>query len=350
MTKERAMAPSHETDDKSESAAPWEQPDEATQRAAEPIKQELEPAIAAINTPAKAEALVERLAQDTLGKTEAEESEKAQATHSDTASAEVQAAGAAEAVQQGVQAETGTKVDEAAAAIETIAREAVALEGPAYEALVAAVQEVTNPELTGDPEKLARPRRHLRDAIMEQMSFFQKYDTALFLAINNGPHSPPVNRFLGFLSAIFNGGWAWIIGTALFLPVRRRAATDLLKRITPPIWVAALVVEGPVKKYFRRKRPFIAVVQAIVVGKKPGNWSFPSGHAAAAFAGARMLHRCLPGWAWFWYPLAALIGFSRVYLGAHYPGDVFTGSLLGTALAEGTRWLMAKRGIAWEED
>src|SRR5687768_15667579 len=69
MTKERAMAPSYETDDESESAAPWEQPDEATQRAAEPIKQELEQAIAATNTPAKAEALVERLAQDSLGKT-----------------------------------------------------------------------------------------------------------------------------------------------------------------------------------------------------------------------------------------------------------------------------------------
>ena len=38
--------------------------------------------------------------------------------------------------------------------------------------------------------------------------------------------------------------------------------------------------------------------------------------------------------------LAGLVGLSRVATGAHYPGDVLSGALTGTALAELTRWLI----------
>jgi len=98
-----------------------------------------------------------------------------------------------------------------------------------------------------------------------------------------------------------------------------------------------MAVEFPIKYYFRRRRPFIDLVQAIAVGKKPGTYSFPSGHSAASFAGAWLLCRHYPRLAPLWYSVAALVGFSRVYLGAHYPGDVLSGAVLGTLLAEGAR-------------
>jgi hypothetical protein len=87
----------------------------------------------------------------------------------------------------------------------------------------------------------------------------QKYDTALFIIINNGPHPRWLNTFFQQLSVVYNGGWAWIIGVALFWPFRRTRpeATRVLKGISVPIWVAALIVEGPIKKYFRRRRPFM---------------------------------------------------------------------------------------------
>jgi membrane-associated phospholipid phosphatase len=327
----------------SASAAPWNQPDEQTQAAAEPIKQELEAALRAINTPEKADALAERLAADTAGREVLTEAQAA--PQAPDASAPAQAQVASQAVEAAVASAQGQPVDEAAAAIEAIAAEAAALEGPAYEALVEAVQQVTNPTLQSAPEQLQRPRRYLRDAIMARMSFFQRYDTALFLAINTLPHTPTTNAIFNQVSFWFNGGWAWLLGVAFFAPFQRKQAVSLLKRISLPIWVAALVVEIPVKKYFRRRRPFIDVVRAIVVGKKPGNWSFPSGHSAAAFAGAWMLGHCLPRWRPLWYTIASLVAFSRVYLGAHYPGDILSGGLIGTALAEATRRAMARFGL-----
>ena len=105
----------------------------------------------------------------------------------------------------------------------------------------------------------------------------------------------------------------------------------------PSLWITTAIIEVPVKRFFRRRRPFIDVVRAIVVGRRPGSFSFPSGHSAAAFAGATLLRRYYPRWTSLFYLLAVLVGFSRVYLGAHYPGDVAIGAVSGTVLAEVTR-------------
>ena len=84
-----------------------------------------------------------------------------------------------------------------------------------------------------------------------------------------------------------------------------------------------------------------------MVGRRPSSFSFPSGHSAAAFAGATLLRRHYPRWTATFYLLAVMVGFSRIYLGAHYPGDVATGGIGGTILAETSHVLLARTSRRW---
>jgi undecaprenyl-diphosphatase len=70
--------------------------------------------------------------------------------------------------------------------------------------------------------------------------------------------------------------------------------------------------------------------------------SLPSGHAATAFAGATVLSLVWPRWSLALYALALAIGASRVYVGVHYPFDILTGALLGTAVGAAC-WAVTRR-------
>jgi undecaprenyl-diphosphatase len=314
--------------------------DKEIQEAIEPAQETLKEALAENDTPKKAEAVVEKLV-DEHGQRPAVEVAEEIAPEVEGESPLTQAEVAAEVITEAAEEKTD-KVERSAKVLTATAAEAAALEGPAYEALTDQVQAVP----TADQDKaLVRQRRYLWDALKKQpgVDFLQIYDTELFILINNHtPRTATIDAFFSHLSDLFSGGWAWLVSVALIWPFRPAWAARTLRLIAPPIWIATAVVEGPVKRYFRRRRPFIDIVRAIVVGKKPGNWSFPSGHSAAAFAGARMLSRCLPRWGPLWYSIAGLVGFSRIYLGAHYPGDVVSGSLCGVALAELSRWVIKK--------
>jgi undecaprenyl-diphosphatase len=61
----------------------------------------------------------------------------------------------------------------------------------------------------------------------------------------------------------------------------------------------------------------------------PNSTSFPSGHAASAFAFAYAVGRHVPGLAVPIRLLAGMVAYSRVHTGVHYPGDVLIGSITG---------------------
>jgi undecaprenyl-diphosphatase len=304
---------------------PWIGPSPEAKAAAEPAKDAIKEAIREIKTPEQAAHVADELMTAASGTTERDVREQG--------GADAQPAQAIEA------AAATPGVEKAPATLIEAAKQVAGSSGETREALEEAVQKATNPEQEGkvDPSTEV-PREMLREELLQRMKPFQALDARLFLAVNHLPHTPLLNSLMYGLTTVMNGGAGWILGLVLAAIFEKKRGLQALHRVVPPLWFATMTVEYPIKYYFRRRRPFIDIVQAIAVGKKPGTFSFPSGHSAAAFAGAWLLRRQYPKLAPLWYAIAALVGFSRVYLGAHYPGDVLSGAITGTVIAEATRW------------
>ena len=75
----------------------------------------------------------------------------------------------------------------------------------------------------------------------------------------------------------------------------------------------------------------------------PASRSFPSGHTAAAVAFAGGVGSVLPAAGVPLHVLAALVAYSRVHTGVHYPGDVLAGALLGAMIADVTAGVLGAR-------
>jgi membrane-associated phospholipid phosphatase len=101
------------------------------------------------------------------------------------------------------------------------------------------------------------------------------------------------------------------------------------------IALTSTIVNAGLKPLWRRRRPD-RVAHAVPLARQvtmPASTSFPSGHAASAFAFATGVTHELPTVGIPLHAAAAVVGYSRVHTGVHYPLDVIAGSVLGSALA-----------------
>ncbi len=96
-----------------------------------------------------------------------------------------------------------------------------------------------------------------------------------------------------------------------------------------------------VKYLVQRDRPPTIVLDPEPLLDVPTTSSFPSGHTSTGFACAYVISRLAPRLTVFVFVLAALIGFSRIYVGVHYPLDVLAGAILGVLVAKALLMLLA---------
>ena len=166
------------------------------------------------------------------------------------------------------------------------------------------------------------------------MNELARLDTAVYAAIAQTP-TPSLDRAMRRLSRAADHSKLWL-GTAAALaafggPSGRRAAVNGLASVA----LTSGVVNAMLKPLSARRRPDRARYNVPTDRRvqMPGSRSFPSGHAASAFAFAAGVATALPGAGIPLTGLAALVAYSRVHTGVHYPGDVIAGSAAGAALA-----------------
>jgi membrane-associated phospholipid phosphatase len=304
---------------------PWDMPTPEEKKDAKPVKRALKKAVARIDSQKKADEVMEKLETAAAGKT-AQDVQKSQAPVDTPAKA-------AQKVQKA--ARSTSDLEQAEKVIETTAKVLAAADKRPKEAVSEAVQEVISPEQQGATPTATteREREYLQTAVLKRLKPLDSLDARLFLAVNHLPHTHLLNGIFYSLTLAFQAVIPWYGEMGLAIVRRRRDAKRIIRESVVPLLITSSLVELVIKPYFRRRRPFIKIIQAIVIGKKPGSWSFPSGHAAGAFAGAWLLNQSSPKWSLPRYTIASLVAFSRIYLGDHYPGDVLSGSLFGLLFA-----------------
>jgi undecaprenyl-diphosphatase len=121
-------------------------------------------------------------------------------------------------------------------------------------------------------------------------------------------------------------GAVWLVISAVLAVLWRRPSIVL--------WVAAADITASLLSYGLREatgraRPSLVHLHPKPLVSTPHSGSFPSGHTSASFACATVLAAIAPRLAVTFFVLAVAIGFSRIYVGVHYPLDVLGGAALG---------------------
>ncbi len=167
------------------------------------------------------------------------------------------------------------------------------------------------------------------------MTLFETIDRSSFLFVNQELRNPLFDLLMPWVSwnpvfvPALLAGFLWLV---LRGGNRGRICALLLALIVP---LGDGLVTNPIRKAVERPRPYSALPEASTLGGRTASFSFPSSHASNWFSGAVVL-------AIFWrrslkwtMPAAVLVGFSRVYNGMHYPGDVLAGAVLGVGIGAG---------------
>ncbi len=165
----------------------------------------------------------------------------------------------------------------------------------------------------------------------------KRLDLAVYRAVER-TRTPAIDKPLRELSRFANHSKLWLaIAAPLFVfggrSGRRAAATGVAA-----IGVNSFVVNVPLKAIARRPRPDRESTDDDNERhvRMPTSRSFPSGHSASAFAFATAVAAFRPELGLGLRGLAAIVAYSRVHSGVHYPGDVLVGSLVGIAVGEST--------------
>ncbi len=159
-----------------------------------------------------------------------------------------------------------------------------------------------------------------------------KWDTNGFYLISNSYYRHNIMRNVFYTLSKSGDGYLYALTALLILLLAPVWSWTFLK-----ITIFAFIIELPMyqilKKSIRRDRPFSKLNDVIPIVNPSDKFSFPSGHTASAFLMSTILGFFIPPLQFFLFVWATGVGYSRVYLGVHYPTDIVAGIVLGTGSA-----------------
>lgn len=164
-------------------------------------------------------------------------------------------------------------------------------------------------------------------------------DGGFLLFLQDSVRNPILNSIMIFITSLGDGGIIWIAATIALLIPKKTRKVGIMSAVA--LLGSLLINNNLIKNIVQRPRPYVTFTDLQIIIPQPSEFSFPSGHTSSSFASAAVFYRHLPKK--FGVPaviLAALIGFSRLYVGVHYPTDVLAGAVMGILLSYMAEYLV----------
>jgi undecaprenyl-diphosphatase len=160
-----------------------------------------------------------------------------------------------------------------------------------------------------------------------------RWDEHSFRLLNGNWHNPILDHVLPFVTDAGNFVLPFMVAGIIILWVGRVRGLRFLMLAVISVVVADAIGTYFFKYSFLRARPCIALAEVRLLVGCTSLPSLPSNHAVNASVLATLASLYMPR---LWLPptaLALLVGYSRVYVGVHYPLDVLGGGVLGIVAA-----------------
>ncbi|MFX0074781.1 MAG: phosphatase PAP2 family protein [Candidatus Hermodarchaeota archaeon] len=157
-------------------------------------------------------------------------------------------------------------------------------------------------------------------------SKFDPWDQRIILKYN-GLGGEKVTVLLRILS-FFGRETIWMLLMVFYLLI---FYNPMLFSYISSMFLLGVLIIAPIKKYTNRDRPFETLKEIKILERKPTSRSFPSWHAYNVVSQGLLLAYLLNSWlvAGIILVFAAIVSFSRIQLGVHYPSDVIFGFFIG---------------------
>jgi membrane-associated phospholipid phosphatase len=168
-------------------------------------------------------------------------------------------------------------------------------------------------------------------------------DRAVYDAVHATP-TPTLDRAVARVSRAADRSGIWLslaAGMSLAGGRPRRAALVGVAAVG----LTSALVNLAAKPLVRRERPARLETVRTHLVRMPSSASYPSGHAASAFAFSTAVGGVVPQLDSPLRLLASTVAYSRVHTGVHYPGDVVAGAVIGAGVGSTTRHLAERAGL-----
>ncbi len=164
------------------------------------------------------------------------------------------------------------------------------------------------------------------------LELIQNFDISAVRFIHENLSNPVLDFLMPIITLLGEGGIFWIVLTLVMLCFKRTRKSGFVMALS--LIIGLLVVNVTIKPIVNRPRPYTIDTDVKLLVNALSDGSFPSGHTLACFeCAAALIITGFKKWGRAALVLAFLVAFSRLYLYVHYPTDVLTSMILGTAFA-----------------